>query len=120
VTRSCEHCAASFGIEVFHHGFGDSSYTLLSRVGHDGHPLRAGAIVGQTALSAETSSRHGAVPDAVPMWQQVFEGKHPALAELQAASFRRGHCALNQRYIKENHNHELDVICPAIHAEKIR
>jgi hypothetical protein len=57
---------------------------------------------GLKCTQAEISSRHGALSDAVHMWQKVFEGKHPALAELQAASFRRGRCALHPRYIKEH------------------
>jgi hypothetical protein len=33
VTGSCEPCAASFGIEIFHNGFGDSSYAYCDGCG---------------------------------------------------------------------------------------
>src|ERR1700733_13103601 len=50
-TGSCEHCAASFGVEIFHNGFGDSSYAYCGGCGMR-PSSQAGAIVGRTASSA--------------------------------------------------------------------
>lgn len=33
MTGTCEHCGGTFAIEIFHNGFGDSSYTYCERCG---------------------------------------------------------------------------------------
>ena len=60
-------------------------------------PQRAGGLIQSHLLHLPSI----ASCSAVDMWQQVFDGKHPALPELQAASFRRGRRATSSRKVLE-------------------
>jgi ribosomal protein L34E len=149
VTGSCEHRAPSFGIEIFHNGFDNSSHACCGECGMTAilsawsKRWPVGVKRTQTEISPDIQQHlmpckcggklsKGNFPRC-PKCKQALSAEAAARdIEPQSPGTKKGwrwqrgwdglDCAvINDQCVKDNFiNHELDVIRPAIHAEKIQ